>query len=310
MKKLDEAFRRIREGELTALEAVFETLQAASRDMQPDEWEEFTQYLREAHDLVDIVNQDPMTWRALAKPRGYAGDAVMMDYLYDLHSARDASDQATPLGRQLYRLIQGRPAGEAVRFRRRHIAGLIDRAAEVKPGPTVLSVAAGHLREAELSEALRRGEIGQFIALDADASSMREVSEQYGSMNVQTVHGSVRHVLARKLNLGQFDFVYAAGLYDYLAENVAQALTARLFELTAPGGQMLVPNFTPEVADRAYMETFMDWHLIYRDEQDMDKLLAGIDPARIAERRIYRDPGGSVVYLLVRKADQTCAGTM
>lgn len=302
LKQLDEAFSRINQGEVDALESVFEALETTSRNMNPKQWGEFAQYLREAHDLVEIVNQDPMTCRALEKPRGYAGDAVMMDYLYGIHSAHDASERATGLGRQLYRLIQERPAGEAVRFRRQHIAGLIDAAAKTKPLASVLSVAAGHLREAELSEALRTGRLGKFIALDADASSMREVAEQYGCWNVETRHGSVRDILARKLRLGQFDFVYAAGLYDYLEAKVAQALTGRLFEMTAPGGQMLVPNFTPQVQDRAYMEAFMDWRLIYRDERDMEGLLASIDPNEIAGRRIYRDPGGAVVYLSVRKA--------
>jgi extracellular factor (EF) 3-hydroxypalmitic acid methyl ester biosynthesis protein len=89
---------------------------------------------------------------------------------------------------------------------------------------------------------------------------------------VQTVHGSVRHILARKLRPGTFDFEYAAGPYDYLADNVAQALAARMFEMVKPGGSMLIPNFAPQVRDRAYLETFMDWNLIYRDEYEMAQL--------------------------------------
>jgi hypothetical protein len=59
---------------------------------------------------------------------------------------------------------------------------------------------------------------------------------------VEPVKGSVRQILAGKFNPGQYDFVYAAGLFDYLAAPVAAALTRRIFDMTAPGGQMLIPT--------------------------------------------------------------------
>src|ERR1700730_8656601 len=33
-----------------------------------------------AHPLRELVHQDPFTYRTFSKPRGYAGDAVMLDY--------------------------------------------------------------------------------------------------------------------------------------------------------------------------------------------------------------------------------------
>ena len=113
----------------------------------------------------------------------------------------------------------------------------------------------------------------------------------------------MRQILARKLRLGQFDFVYAAGLYDYLSDVVAAELTSRLFELTAPGGMVLVPNFAKDIPDLAYMETFIDWNLIYRDYSDMGGLMSRIDPAQIASYEIYSSPEQAVYYLLIRKAE-------
>jgi hypothetical protein len=290
--------RRIEEG----LDALFDGLLGARENMAREEWLALARYLRSEHPVVEALYDDPMTRRAWEKPRGYAGDAVMMDYLYGIHHADAAESQASELGREIYRYIRSRPAGQAVRYRRQHIAGLIDQLAAEKAGPSVLAIAAGHLREAELSCALPAGRIGRFVALDADADSMQEVAKHYGGLGVETVHGSVRHILARKVKLGQFDFVYAAGLYDYLNDAVAQALTARMFEMTKPGGQVLVPNFAPSVKDRAYMETFMDWDLIYRDRRDMTRLLAGIDATQVESTSVYMDPHNSVVYLLIKKA--------
>jgi extracellular factor (EF) 3-hydroxypalmitic acid methyl ester biosynthesis protein len=300
---LDEATALIQSGRLDeAPDSVFGALQGARENMSAEDWKEFARYMRDQHELAGLINEDPMTKRALEKPRGYPGDAVMMDYLYGIHYSHEAAAKASPLGREIYRYIQGRPAGEAVRYRREHIAQLIDRMAADGSKPSVLAIAAGHLREAEISEALASGSVGRFVALDADADSLREVATNYARLGVETVHGSVRHILSRKVKLGTFNFVYAAGLYDYLADNVAKALTVRMFEMTKPGGQMLIPNFAPQVRDRAYMEAFMDWNLIYRDEHAMATLVSGIDPAEIESYDVYSDPSGSVVYLMVKKA--------
>ncbi len=284
------------------LSALFLALQQSREDLTETNWKLLCRELRADLSLCELLHQDPMTKRACDKPRGYAGDAVMMDYLYGIYSSAEADSGATEIGRRIFRYVQRRDAAQAVRFRREHIAGLIDQAASQIDDASVLAVASGHLREAELSKAVSAGALSRFVAFDVDAESIAEVYASYSKLGVETVHGSVRHLLSRKHQLGQFNLVYASGLYDYLANNVAQALTARLFELTAPGGTLLIPNFSPCVSDRAYMECFMDWHLIYRDEYDMNKLLAHIDGSEIANCDIYADPAGTVVYISVRKA--------
>jgi extracellular factor (EF) 3-hydroxypalmitic acid methyl ester biosynthesis protein len=284
------------------LDDLFTGLAQVRSGLDPDRWLAFTRQTRADGTLADHLHQDPLTRRALDKPRGYAGDAVMMDYVYGIHSYHDAWAQTAAFGRTLLTYIQHGPAARAVRNRREHIARLIDEIADRTAHPSILAIAAGHLREVEVSAAVASGGIGKFVALDADAESLREVETRYSGLGVETIHASVRHLLARKIRPGIFDFVYAAGLYDYLNDAAAAALTARLFEITGPGGRVLVPNFAPSCRDRAYMETFMAWELIYRDEYDMSLLLANIPAAQIASYDIYSDPSGSIVYLSIEKA--------
>jgi extracellular factor (EF) 3-hydroxypalmitic acid methyl ester biosynthesis protein len=304
---LDRAASRIASGEINqAMDDIFAGLRRTRDEMSAETWVEFARYVRESHELARWIYQDPMTRRAYEKPRGYAGDAVMMDYLYGIHGYHDAAAEASVLGREIYEYIRGCLAPSAVRHRREHIAQLIDMMAMDGSHPNILAVASGHLREAELSSALSSGHVGRFIALDADGESLRDVERHYAPLGVETVHGSVRHLLMRKIRLGTFDFVYAAGLYDYLGESTAQTLTARLFERLNPGGQLLIPNFAPRLLDRGYMEKFMDWTLVYRDEQAMVRLLAQVEPTQIQSYDVYDDPSGSVVYLLVKKRAQVC----
>ena len=288
------------------LDDLFAGLGQVQSTLDSDRWLAFTRETRADGTLADLVYQDPLTRRALDKPRGYAGDAVMMDYLYGIHSYHAAWAQAATFGRSLLTYIQRGPAARAVRHRREHIARLIDESAYRAAHPAILAIASGHLRELELSAAIACGRACRFVALDADAESLREIETQYSGLGVETVHASVRHILARKVRLESFDFVYAAGLYDYLNDAAAAALTARMFEVTKPGGRVLVPNFAPRCSDRAYMETFMAWELIYRDEYDMARLLAQIPAAQIASYDIYSDPSGSIVYLMIEKAQLAC----
>src|SRR5262245_40830746 len=284
-----------------ALDGLRTALNQLRRSMGQNERIAFAHDARR-HSLASVLDEDPMTRRAFEKPRGYAGDAVMMDFIYGLYGYDDASRRASWIGREIFEWVRRQPASESVRLRRQHVAGLIDDLAATRR-PEVLAIAAGHLREVELSTAVASRQTGRFIALDADADSLEEIATRYGHLGVETVKASVRDLIARKCRLGSFDFVYASGLFDYLSDSTAAALTARMFELTKPGGRLLIPNFTPRCPDAGYMEAFMAWHLIYRDEFDMTKLVEAIPPQQIASYDIYNDRTGSIVYLLVHKAE-------
>jgi hypothetical protein len=296
---LDATIERLEDGDITfGMNDLFDDLLARRKD-ESGAWPQVARECLE-HPIRELLHQDPFTYRAFAKPRGYAGDAVMMDYIYGLGETRDAARHATPLGRTIFRYMDTRPSARAVRYRRCLIADLIDRVAE--PGEArVFALASGHLREADISIALRQGKVQEFVALDQDRASLAVVERDYARLGVKAVEGSVRQILSGKAKPGQFDFVYAAGLFDYLSQPVAAALTSRMFEMTRPGGVMLIPNFLGSVRDRGYMESFMDWRLIYRDHADMRALAAALPASDVAESRIFDDGDKAITFLLVAK---------
>jgi hypothetical protein len=297
---LDSLNDQLRAGRIAgALDELFDDLKGR-RVEEPQDWPAYARACL-SHPVSNLLHQDPFTYRAFSKPRGYAGDAVMMDYIYGLGEAGDAARNATPLGRGIFQYMDTRPSAKAVRYRRRLIAGLIDRVAERKPA-SVLAIAAGHLREIELSTAIQTGKVEEFVAFDQDEASLGVVTRDYAHLGVRTMPGSVRQILSGKAALGQYDFVYAAGLFDYLSGPVASALTRRMFEMTRPGGLMLIPNFLTGVRDVGYMEAFMDWHLIYRNQSDMMALAAALPRSSVADCQIFDDPDDAITCLLVSKA--------
>ena len=281
------------------LEDLFDDL-STRRAVDPEAWPSFAGTCLH-HPLQRLLHQDPFTYRAFSKPRGYAGDAVMMDYIYGLGETSTAARGATPLGRAIFAHMSTRPSARAVRYRRRLLADLIDRTAS-RGGNSVFALAAGHLREVELSGAVQNGEIASFVAMDQDAASLAVVARDYARLGISAVSGSVRHILSGKAQPGEFDFVYAAGLFDYLDAPVATALTCKLFDMTRPGGMLLIPNFKTGAPDCGYMEAFMDWRLIYRNHDDMGALAAALPADGVADFEIFDDDDDTITFLLVSKA--------
>lgn len=153
------------------------------------------------HPIATLLHQDPLTWRTFQKPKGYAGDATMLDLIYSMEDDGFLPSFANPMTEAIFRFTASAPASRAVCARRRIIARLIDQVAEQITYPRILSIAAGHLREAALSQALRDKRIKELIALDQDEESLATIKRAYGMYPVETRQGSVKSLLSPNLAL-------------------------------------------------------------------------------------------------------------
>lgn len=282
-----------------ALDGLFGGLQQQKLSCTPDEWRMHVQACR-SHDLLSIIHQDPFTFRAYSKPRGYAGDAEMMDLIYGPEE-RWPEPVATPLGLQIYRFTSAAPAAEGVRARRAFIADLIDYSSSSHPNQHILAVASGHLREASITTAVRRRRFGRFVATDVDATSLKEVDRAYGPYGIETVAAPFVSLIKNRVEIGRFDLIYSTGLFDYLSETVGRRLVSTLFHMLNPGGQLIIANFMPAIRDIGYMEAFMDWNLIYRTRRDMVNLTADIDEAGIRDLSIFAEDSRNIIFFRLTK---------
>jgi len=248
------------------------------------------------HPLFELCQQDPYTARAFQKPRGYAGDAVMMDFVY---SGRPP-EGTTPLGQQIFLATTRVPMGLSVLYRRSLLHSYINDHIARRPGCRILSVASGHCREIEDSLLFADQSDSEFVALDQDTESMATVAREFAHPRLRVLIERVKTLVFGRLDIGEFDFIYTAGLYDYLPDATATLLTTRLASMLKPGGRLLVANFLPNCYGRGYLSAFMDWHLKYRTTQELRSLF----PAELrADVTIARDPHENVAYAdVTRKA--------
>ncbi len=271
------------------------SLGIARRILSPADWTQFAQRVQQ-HPLTLMLQEDPLTHRAHAKLRGYAGDAATLDTIYGLGCLHEDLGRATLRGRRIHRATRASPTCQAVRNRRYILGQALTEAMLRHASPRVLVLASGHLREAELVPWAAMDHLDLFLATDQDPASLGVIAERADHPRLEARELSVRSMLKGELAEGDFDLAYAAGLYDYLDQRVATALTHAMVAKLRPGGAVIVANFVPETHERGYMEAVMDWHLIYRDEAQLQALAP-----EGCSVRTWREDSAQVAFVEIRK---------
>jgi hypothetical protein len=246
-----------------------------------------------SHPLTRLVLEDPYARRAVEKPRGYAGDAVMLDYIY-----RPEPVGASPVGLAMHRATTGLSSAKSILWRRDYLARQISSAMERVSPAQILAVASGHMRELDFIPPLQQREALEITAVDLDQASLKECVQSYPGIDIRPIHSSA--VTIRRARLPEtFHLVYCAGLFDYLNEATSEFVLAQLYRQLRPSGLLCVANFTPENHGRGFMEGFMDWSLILRNEQDLTRIAKSAAPG--CAPSVFRDPYGNIAYLEIRK---------
>jgi extracellular factor (EF) 3-hydroxypalmitic acid methyl ester biosynthesis protein len=253
------------------IDILMQNLYEMRQQLSFEDWRQFATVDCRRHQIMKILQQDPFIWRALNKPRGYAGDGETLDFIFAPEDGftPKALQEASEIGQKLYSHTANTVVPRAVRARRRFIVERINQIAARQTNLHVLSIACGHLREAKYITALHDGQIGRFVAVDQDQENLTTVERDFENLGVEAVTGSVRDMLRGRLPSGTFDYIYAAGLYDYLTLPIAQRVTEILFALLNPGGRLLLANYVPGVAYAGFIEAILDWWLIYRSKSEL-----------------------------------------
>ncbi len=253
--------------------------------------QEFQTFCR-SHPLSQILLMDPYARRAFEKPRGYAGDAVMLDYIY-----RPTQSSLDGLASVIHEATTTLPNAKSILWRQDYLAHLINRTMISRETAEVLSVASGHMRELDRLRDITKDTNVRFTALDQDAASISEAQTTYREYAILGETKSFASLIRERVVAKRYDLIYSAGLFDYLQDSTAVALIKAMFARLEPGGVLSIANFTRDSHGRGFMAGFMDWCLNYRNEEDLRSLADAACPK--ASHRIFRDQPRNVVFLEV-----------
>jgi len=260
--------------------------------------------------LWNVIACSPIMVRTNVKPRGYAGDYEMMKMIYDNGYQGDSL-----FGMVMHKHPIEHPAAQAVRTRRKLIAKSfhdIEKANhwEKQNKLSILSVACGPAYELQdILSASENHSKYHFNLLDQDPSALEAARNLIEMLEIKSgtkldvtyLNESVRTMLTSTEitdKWGKFNFIYSMGLFDYLTPPAARVVIRKLFQLLAPGGEMIIGNFHVSNPSKIYMEYWLDWVLYYRTEEEFKGLLSS-EPN--AETSVFFENTGSQMFLHVKK---------
>lgn len=210
--------------------------------------------------------------RSYTKPRGYAGDYLTLQMVYD-----DEPDGVRRLGPHIDRWFLGIPASRAVKNRRRLLRDLIvDTAGTIHGRPiAITSLACGPARE--IFDIFDESDHPDITAtcLDIDDQALdyaQGIADNVGVHERVSFFraNAVKLALGREtLALRDQDLVYSIGLIDYLPDRLVVRLLDWIFATLRPGGTAVVGNFDVGNPDKAFMDHLLDWRLIHRSPDDL-----------------------------------------
>jgi len=214
--------------------------------------------------MNELIVHSPLLKRAYSKPLGYAGDYEMMNMIY-----RDRAEGDSLFGRALNQYAIQEKAAQANINRLEYLSTKIQAAIEARGRARIASIGCGPARELfVLLE--RHPELGPYLdvalidqeerVLTYCERTLSPIASQTGA-KVHFIKQSVRRLLtAKRLReaLGERDFIYSAGLFDYLNAPTFSTLLSLLYQTLAPGGHLAIGNVAADNPSRYFMEYCLD----------------------------------------------------
>ena len=226
------------------------------------------------------------TERSYHKPKGYAGDFLMIEHVYKNIPKGDGR-----LGELVDAFCLQRPASKAIRGRRRLMAGqlaaLTAPFAEKGERIAIMNLACGPNRE--LFDFLKEcpySDLIEALCVDIDSEALQYTNRHVNTfshlasirlMNENVIKWSLGRV---KHQIGPQNIIYSVGLCDYLDDRLFKAMITRCYQHLKPGGTLILGNYTQH-KDAVFMDRILRWELIYRTAGQLEQLFADTPFSRV-----------------------------
>jgi extracellular factor (EF) 3-hydroxypalmitic acid methyl ester biosynthesis protein len=139
-------------------------------------------------------------------------------------------------------------------------------------------------------------------------NALRAINSQFNrTVEINMVKRSVHQVLkdgskgSNAPGAGTFDFVYCAGLFDYLSDRTCKQLMNFFYELLVPGGLVVATNVDSFNPIRNIMGYIFEWKLLERNGRELLALTP--DKSAKDDCRVMADYTGCNIFLECRKPE-------
>jgi SAM-dependent methyltransferase len=216
--------------------------------------------------------------RIYFKPKGYAGDFMMMEMIY-----RNQWEGDGKVGKIIDGWCLDSIGANAIRGRRKllykELHFLCNKIID-QDSINIMNLACGPNRE--LFDFLADFEATEKIeatCIDIDADALQYTDKHVNTFshnaNIRLMtENLVKWALGRtQHDFSKQDIIYSAGLTDYLEPKLFVRLIDRCYQQLKPGGNFILGNFAPN-PDRIFMDHILQWRLIYRTARELKEVFA------------------------------------
>jgi extracellular factor (EF) 3-hydroxypalmitic acid methyl ester biosynthesis protein len=247
---------------------------AGDASTEPEEMREKIGLQAQKH-LLPYILLTRTAERLYGKPRGYPGDFMTLEMIY-----QNAPRGTSRIGAALDRCFLQAPFAAAVRERRtlmaRELAALAGKSAEplrvtalaCGPGQEVFD-AFEMLGDPERMKATLVDFDPQALALAAEKRERAKLRERVDMVGINPVYLALGRA---ELEVEPQDVIYALGMTDYFDDGLFIKLLDLVHGLLKPGGRVILGNFHTGNPSKAFMDHVLEWRLVHRREEDMNRL--------------------------------------
>lgn len=227
-------------------------------------------------EVLPYISKTRLGDRLYSKPRGYGGDFSALELIY-----QNEPDGTGTLGSVLDHCLLEMPAIRALRTRRRFLTDEIRKTVDAASGNVarVMSVACGPAREVfDAFDALDDPTRLASTLIDVDFQALLYISEIVQRRGLKDqVQMTVKNLVYLALGRTEFDapeqdLVYSLGLIDYFNDSMVIRVIDHIHSVLRPGGRVILGNFHPRNPNKAFLDHVLEWSLIHRTQEDMDRL--------------------------------------
>lgn len=231
--------------------------------------------------------------RWYTKPSGYAGDYFTIELMY-----QKIPNGVGNLGKMLDHCFLNIPPVKAVQNRRGLLAKEILDIIKSKPTEEVhiTSMACGPAREIfDVYQMVDHPKKLRVNLIDIDEKAIEFVkreAEQFGILdNINLVKANLIYLARGRINIEFLpqDLVYTIGLIDYFTDKYVLSLINYIYKILKPGGKVILGNFYSESQYKAFMDYLLEWKLIHRNEEDMNRLFSLSDFKKPCSRIFFEN---------------------
>lgn len=212
--------------------------------------------------LGDVLKKENTLFgHTYEKPFGYAGDFLLIEKIYEKYVTENPKYKKWDL------FYHSHEATEAVRNRKKYFIEKMKEIVTSKKEVNVLILGSGPASDVFEFCQTNDSENIFFDLLDIDKNAIeyaRKKNEKY-LKNINFIEANVIKYSTDK----KYDFIWSAGLFDYLNDKLFVALLKRFKDNLTTDGKIIIGNFSPSNPTIKVMEVMTEWYLNYRDEEHL-----------------------------------------